>query len=138
MDSEVVGLSGAEQVAGDDRPFCHIVESPLFTLFFAFPRSVGDRYGRASSELARVLSVCLSTLVNDTAGSEESPIILWGPYDSSCSLLAPETMVSEPPGTNGGRSVLSTPVSRSTQPTALPLSSSRDRQAVHSCLEAIQ
>ena len=83
VDSEVGGVSGVEQqVAGDDRPFCHLVESPLFTLFFALPRSVGDRYGCASSELGRVSGVCLSTLVNDTAGSDEAPIIFWGPHDS--------------------------------------------------------
>ena len=139
VDSEVGGLSGAEQqVAGDDRPFCHLVESPLFTLFFTLPRSVGDRYGCASSELGRVSGVCLSTLVDDTAGSEEAPIILWGPYDSSCSLLAPETMISGPPETSGGRSDLSTSMSRSSQSTSFPLSSSRDRQAVPSCLETTQ
>ena len=38
VDSEVAGISGAEpQVAGDDRSFCHFVESPLFTIFFALP-----------------------------------------------------------------------------------------------------
>ena len=41
-----------------------------------------DRYGCASSELGQVSGVCLSTLVNDTAGSEEAPIIFWGPHDS--------------------------------------------------------
>ena len=112
MDSEVGGLSRDEQqVASDDRPFYHLVESPLFTPFFALPRSVSDRYGRASSELGRVSGVCLSTLVNDTAGSEEVPIIFWGPHDSNCSILAPETMVSGPPGTSGGQSDQSTKVS---------------------------
>ena len=47
-------------------------------------------------------------------------------------------MVSGPPGTSGRQSDQSTEVSRSRQPTALPLSSSRDRQAVPSCLETIQ
>ena len=107
VDSEVGGVSRVEQqVAGDDRPFCHLVESPLFTLFFALPRSVGDRYGCASSELGRVSGVCLSTLVNYTAGSEEAAIIFWGPHDSRYSILAPETMVSGPPGSSGGRSNL--------------------------------
>ena len=139
VDSEVAGISGAEpQVAGDDRYFCHLVESPLFTIFFALPRSVGDWYGCTSSELGRVSGVCLSTLVNDTSGSEEAPIILWGPHDSCCSLLAPETMVSGSSGAGGGRSNRSTSVPRSSQPTAVPLSSSRDRQAVPSCLETIQ
>ena len=103
-----------------------------------FPRSVDDRYGCASSELGRVSGVCLSTLVDDTTGSKEAPIISWGPHDVSCSILAPETMVSGPPGTSGGWSDLSTAVSQSPQPTTLPLSSSRDRQAVPSCLETIQ
>ena len=32
--TKVAGISGAEpQVAGDDRSFCHLVESPLFTIF---------------------------------------------------------------------------------------------------------
>ena len=47
-------------------------------------------------------------------------------------------MVSGPLGICGGRSDLSTAVSRSTQPTTLSLSSSRNRQAVPSCLETIQ
>ena len=46
----------------------------------SFPRSVGDRYGCASSELGRVSGVCLSTLVDDTTGSKEAPIISWGPH----------------------------------------------------------
>ena len=108
VDSEVAGISGAEpQVTSDDRSFCHLVESPLFTLFFALPRSVADRYGCTSSELGRVSGVCLSTLVNDTSGSDEAPIILWGPHDSCCS---PETMVSGPSGTSGRRSNRSTSV----------------------------
>ena len=138
MDAEVGGVSSVEQqVAGDDRPFCHLVESPLFTLFFTLPRSVGDRYGCASSELGRVSGVCLSTLVNDTAGSEEAPLTFWGPHDSHCSVLAPETVVPRP-SRSGGRSHQSAKVSRSDQPTTLSLSSSWDRQAVPSCLETIQ
>ena len=128
MDSEVGGVSGVEQqVAGDDQTFCYL-ESLLFTLFFALPRSVGHQYGCASLELGWVSGVCLSSLVNDTAGSEEAQII-WGPHDSHCSILAPETVVSGPPGSSGGRS---------NQPTAFSLPSSWDRQAVPACLETIQ
>ena len=44
VDSQVGGVSSVEQeVAGDDRSFCHLVESPLFTLYFALPRSLIDR-----------------------------------------------------------------------------------------------
>ena len=139
MDAKVGGVPSAEQeVAGDDRPFCHLVESPLFTLFFALPRSIINRYGCTSSELGRVSGVCLSTLVNDTAGSEEAPLIFWGPHDSHCSILAPETMVPGPSRHSGGRSNQSTKVSRSLKTTTLSLPSSRDPQAVPSCLETIQ
>ena len=139
MDAEVGGVSSVEQqVTGDDRPFCHLVESPLFTLFFALPRSVIDRYGCTSSELGRVSGVCLSTLVSDTAGSEEAPFIFWGPHDPHCSILAPETVVPGPSRPGGGRSHQSAELSRSLKPSTLSLPSSQDRQAVPSCLETIQ
>ena len=44
--------------------------------------------------------------VNDTAGSEEAPLTFWGPHDSHCSVLAPETMVPGP-----SRSVVDGPIS---------------------------
>ena len=139
MDAEVGGVSSVEQqVASDDRPFCHLIESPLFTLFFALPRSIINRYGCASSELRRVSSVCLSTLVSDTASSEEAPLIIWDPHDSHCSVLAPETMVPGPSRPSGGRFHQSSKLSRSPKTTTLSLPSSRDRQAVPSCLETIQ
>ena len=139
VDSQVGGVSSVEQeVAGDDRSFCHLVESPLFTLFFAFPRSIVDRYGCASSELGRVSGVCFSTLVNDTSGSEEAPIIFWGPHDSHCSILAPEALASGPPGFGSGRSNQSSSLSRSSQTTPFSLLSSGDPQAVPSCLETIK
>ena len=138
VDSEVGGLSGVEQqVAGDDRPFCHLVESPLFTIFRSFAirrRSVRTLFFGTGTGIR-----CMPFhLGYDTAGSEEALIIFWGPHDSNCPILAPEAMVSGPPGISGRRSDLSTEVSRSPQPTALPLSSSRDGQAVPSCLETIQ
>ena len=126
-----------QEVAGDDRPFCHLVESPLLTLFFTLPRSLSNRYGCASSELGRVSGVCLSTLVNDAAGSEEALLIFWGPHDSSCSILAPEAVVPGPSRPHGGRSDQSSGVSRS-KTTTFSLPSSRDPQAVPSCLETIQ
>ena len=139
MDAEVGGVSSVEQqVAGDDRPFCHLVESPLFTLFFTLPRSVIDHYKCTYSELGWVSGVCLSTLVNDTTGSEEALLIFWGPHDSHCSVLAPETVVPGPSRPDGGRSHQSAEVLRSPKPTTLSLPSSRDRQAVPSCLETIQ
>ena len=115
-----------------------VQEGTLFTLFFALPRSLSDRYGCASSELGRVSGVCLSTVVNDTAGSEEAPLIFWGPHDSSCSILAPEAVVPGPSRPRSGRSDLSSGVLRSPETTTFSLPSSRDPQAVPSCLETIQ
>ena len=40
MDTEVGGVPGpSQEVAGDDRPGCHLVKSLLFTLFFTLPQS---------------------------------------------------------------------------------------------------
>ena len=75
MDIET-GLHGSEEkVTGDDRPLCHLVESPLFTVFFALPRSECCGYGRLSSELRRISGVCFSTLVPDFSRSEETPLM---------------------------------------------------------------
>ena len=40
MNSEAGSVPGStETMAGDDRPLRHLVESPMFTIFFAIPRS---------------------------------------------------------------------------------------------------
>ena len=114
MDSKVGGVPPVKQ----EGPvlidlFCHLVESPLFTLVFSLPRSLSDQYGCASSELGRVLGVFFSTLVNDTSGSEEAQLIFWGPHDSSCAILATEAVVSGPSRPCSGRSDHSSGVSRS-------------------------
>ena len=108
------------------------------SLFFTLPRSIINRYGCSSSALGWVSGVCLSTLVNDTVSSEEAPLIFWAPHDSHCSILAPETMIPGPSRPSGGRSHQSAKVSRSPKTTTLSLPSSRDQQAVPSCLETIQ
>ena len=102
------------------------------SLSFRFPQSLSDWYGCASSELGRVSDVYLSTLVNDTAGSEEAPLIFWGPHDSSCSILAPEALVPGPSRPRSGRSDQSSGVLRSPEITTFSLPSSRDPQAVPS------
>ena len=114
MDSEVGGVPPVKQ----EGPvlinlFCHLVESLLFTLVFALPRSLSDRCGCASSELGQVSGVFFSNLVNDTSGSEEAPLIFWGPHDSSFSILTPEGVVSGPSRPRSGQSNQSSGVSRS-------------------------
>ena len=102
---------------------------------------LADSLSLLSAIRRRSVRVCFfrtGTGIDDTTGSKEAPIISWGPHDASCSILAPETIVSGSPLTSGGRSDLSTVVTQSPQPTTPPLSSSRYRQAVSSCLETIQ
>ena len=82
--------------------------------------------------------VCLSTLVPDTPSSEEAPLIFWGPYDSHCSVVASETMVPGTSGAGSGRSSPAPVVSRSAQTASFPPSSSRNIQAVPSCVETLK
>ena len=42
VDTQVGGLSEpSQEVAGVGRSLCHLIKSPLFSLFFALPRSAG-------------------------------------------------------------------------------------------------
>ena len=95
MDTEVGSVPGlSQEVAGDGRPVCHLVKSPLFTLFFALPRSEGSGDRCSSSELGRSSGLRFSTLVPDSAGSEETLLVLRSPHDSGGSVLASASMVS--------------------------------------------
>ena len=77
MDNEAGSFSGtSETLAGDVRSVCHLFKSPMFSIFFALPRSEGFRDGCFSSDRGWLSGVCISTLVPDTTGSEEAPIIL--------------------------------------------------------------
>ena len=112
-----------------------------FSLYiFALPRSEGSGDRCSSSELGRTSGVRLSTLVSDSAGSEETPLVLRSPHDGSGSVLDSAAMVSRPVRSGSGRSSLTSLVSRSrsSQTASLPLSSSRDPQAVSSCLATVQ
>ena len=88
--------------------------------------------------MGRISDVRLSTLVPNSADSEETPLVLWSPHVSSGSVLASAAMVSRPVRSGSGRSSSTSLVSRSSQTASLPLSSSRDPQAVSSCLATVQ
>ena len=65
-------------------------------------------------------------------------LVLRSPHDYSGSVLASVAMVSRPARSGGGWSSSTSVVSRSSQTASLPLSSSRDPQAVSSCLATVQ
>ena len=121
VDSEAGGISGAAQeVAGFHRPVHHLSKSPLFSIFFSLPRSERSGNECSSQELVWVAGVCLSTLVAHSCGSEEAPVVLWGPADHHSSLLASEAMIPRSSGSGGGWSSGSASVQRPPSPTPLP------------------
>ena len=139
MDSEAGGLSGSvQEVAGIDRPIRNITKSPMFDKFFSLPRSHRSGNGCSSSELEWVAGVCLSPLVPHSSGSEEAPVVLWGPVDQHSSVLAPEAVVSGSSRSGGRRSGRSSAVQGSSASAPLPSVSSGGVQAVPSCLETIK
>ena len=139
MDSEAGGLSGSvQEVAGLNRPVCHLSKSPLFNIFFTLPLSERSGNRCASSELEWVAGVCLSSLVFNSSGAEEAPVVLWGSADHHSTLLASVTVVSRSTGSGSGRACGSSSVQRSPAPAPLPSLPSGGVQAVASCLETIQ
>ena len=80
----------------------------------------------------------LSTFGLGSSSSEEAPFVLRSPHDSDSSVLASEALVSRHVGSDGGRLSSASLVSRSSQTASLPFSSSRDPQAVSSCLATVQ
>ena len=94
-------LSRPNQVQGLEwtlKQEVFLLKSPMFSIFFALPRSEGFGDECFSSDLGRLSGVCLSTFVTDTAGSEEAPNILWSADDSRSSLLASKALVSRTTG----------------------------------------
>ena len=133
MDSEAGGLSGSvQEVAGFNRPVCHLSKSPLFNIFFTLPRSKRSGNRCASSELEWVAGVCLSSLVSNSSGAEEAPVDLWGSADHHSTLLASEAVVSRSTGSGSGRACGSSSVQRSPASAPLPsLPSGGSRLSFH-------
>ena len=59
-------------VAGDDRPICHLRQSPLLHLFLALPRPSLGGDGRAPSVLGRSPGVRFSAVVHSSPGVGEA------------------------------------------------------------------
>ena len=110
----------------------------MLPVFFSIPRSERDGHGCSTPELAWVAGVCLSSLVSYSSCTEKAPIVIWSLPDHHSSLLASEILVPGAAGSSGGRSCSSSAISRPSETTALPSSSSGSVRAVSSCVETIQ
>ena len=129
MDAQDESLSGSvATMASDGGPVCHLVQSPLFTLFHSLPISGCAGDGRAPPGLGRASGLRLPSLGDDPSSSQEAPCLLGSSYDAGGSVLASTTMVPRSSAT----------LSRSTQTASFPSASSRDPQAVFSCLATVQ
>ena len=139
MDSQDRGFSRApEEVAGVHRPFCHLTQSPVLSIFFTIPRSERAGHGCSAPELEWVAGVCLSSLVTHSSGAQEAPVVIWRPPDHHSSVLASAALVSGPSGSGCGRSGGSASITRSSTTATLSSSSSGSVRAAASCLETIQ
>ena len=105
MNPQGRGLSGSEEeVAGVHQPICHLTQSPMFSIFFAVPRSERLSYGCSAPELEWVAGVGLSSLVTHSGSPQEASVILWNSPDTHSSVLASTAVVPESSGSGGGRS----------------------------------
>ena len=139
MDVETACVpSTSEAMAGVNRSFCNMSQSPLHTIFFSLPRSQFDRDRCSSPTVEWVAGVCRSSLCSDSSGSKEALLVLWGSADDHSSLLGPEAVVSGAPGVIGGRASGSASGQGSVEPASLSSTTSGSVKASSSCLETIQ
>ena len=95
MATQVGTLSGFQQeVACDIESVCLLVHSPMFTFFFALPRSEGFEYSCVPCWLGNSLGVCLPTLSTTSAGYRETLLVVRVLVGSAHSLQASEAVVS--------------------------------------------
>ena len=139
MDPQDRGLPGAEEeVAGVHRPFSHLTQSSMLSIFFTIPQSERLSYGSSAPELEWVAGVCLSSLVSHSSSPQKAPVILWSPSDNHSFLSASTALVPGSSRSGGGRSGSSASVSGPSSSAPLSSSSSGGVRAVASCLETIQ
>ena len=86
----------------------------------------------------RCVTLCLSSLVAHSGGSQEAPVVLWSPPNTHSSVLASAAVVSGASGSGGGQSSGAASVPGSSASAPLSLTSSGGVRAVPSCLETIQ
>ena len=125
-------------VAGDDRPICHLRQSPLLHLFLALPRPSFGGDGRAPPVLGRSPGVRFSTVVHSSSGVGEASGVQPDPPHPSRPLLASASVVRGPPPVVGGSSSGSSCSTRTPLPAMVSSALPGSPQAGPSCLEIIQ
>ena len=125
-------------MAGGNRSFCNLSQSPLLTIFFSLPLSQLHRDRCPSPTVGWVAGLCLSSLCADSGDFKEAPLVLWGPADDHSFLLAPEAVVPGASGVSGGWSCGSASGPRSIEPGSCTPATSGSVKASSSCLETIQ
>ena len=125
-------------MAGDDRPLCHLSQSPLLHLFLALPRPSFGGDGRTPPVLGRSPGVRFSSVVHFTSGVGEASGVPSDLPHPDRPLLASASVVRGPlsdvGGSSGDSSLPTRPPLPATVSSALPGSP----QAGPSCLETIQ
>ena len=125
-------------VAGDDRPICHIRQSPLLHLFLALPRPSLGRDGGAPPVLGRSPGVRFSAMVHSSPGVGEASGVSPNPPHPHRPLLASASMVRGPPPVVGGSSSDSFCAPRLPLPALVSSMLPGSPQAGPSCLETVQ
>ena len=125
-------------VAGDDRPICHLRQSPLLHLFLALPRPSFGGDGRAPPVLGRSPGVHFSAVVHSSSGIGEASGVPPDPPHPHRPLLASASVVRGPPPVVGGSSSDSFCTARPPLPASVSSALPGSPQAGPSCLETIQ
>ena len=125
-------------MAGDDRPLCHLSQSPLLHLFLAHPRSSFDGDGCTPPVLGRSPGVRFSSMVHSTSGVGEASGVPSDPPHPGRPLLASASVVRGPPSDVGGSSGDSSHPARPPLPATVSSALPGSPQAGPSCLETIQ
>ena len=124
--------------AGDDRPICHLRQSPLLHLFLALPKPSLGGDGRASPVLGQSPGVHFSVVVHSSPGVGEASGVSPDPAHPHRPLLASGSMVRGPPLVVGGSSSDSFCEPRPPHPASVSSTLPGAPQAGPSCLETVQ
>ena len=95
MDSAPRGLHMASQEVGsDDRSFCILYESLLWSLFCTGVGSLGCGFGCHAPVMGFASGICFSSVCYDSSGSGEAEVVAGRNSHFDCAILAAEGVIS--------------------------------------------